>query len=102
MTYAAWGIHQALIEREGFDPNSDEYYTELDNRIRKRFSDRLPAEAQQPNNRQQRSAPSAVAPASRSSGVNSARRTVRLTPSQIAIAKKLGVPIEEYAKYVKD
>ena len=102
MTYAAWGIHQTLIEREGFDPNSDEYYTELDNRIRKRFSDRLPAEAQQPNNRQQRSAPSAVAPASRSSGVNSARRTVRLTPSQIAIAKKLGVPIEEYAKYVKD
>jgi len=100
MTYTAWGVHQTLVEKEGFDPNSDEYYTELDNRIRKRFSDRLPADQQV--SRVQRNAPSAVAPATRSSGVNSARRTVRLTPSQIAIAKKLGVPIEEYAKYVKD
>lgn len=96
MTYAAWGIHQTLIENEGFDPNSDEYYTELDRRIQGRFPDRFKT-----SNSQQRVAP-AVAPASRSSGVNTARRTVRLSPSQVAIAKKLGVPLEEYAKYVKE
>ncbi|RPJ57086.1 MAG: hypothetical protein EHM12_09585 [Dehalococcoidia bacterium] len=100
MTYAAWGIHQTLVEQEGVDPNSDEYYTELDSRLRselpKRFADETPQQ-----NRQQRFAP-AVAPASRSSGVSSVRRTVRLSPSQIAIAKKLNVPLEEYAKYVKE
>ena len=96
MTYAAWGIHQTLIEQEGVDPNSDEYYTELDRRVRDTFPDKF----KEPS-RQQRSAP-AVAPAARSSGINSARRTVRLSPSQVAIAKKLGVPLEEYAKYVKE
>lgn len=102
MTYAAWGIHQDLIEREGVDPQSDEYYTELDRRIREEFPKQFANEqsSNQPT-RQQRSAP-AVAPASRSSGINSARRTVRLSPSQVAIAKKLGVPLEEYAKYVKE
>ncbi len=97
MTYAAWGVHQTLIEQEGVDPESDEYYTELNKRMREEFPNRFKAEP----NRQQRSAP-AVAPASRSSGVSSARKTVRLSPSQVAIAKKLGVPLEEYAKYVKD
>lgn len=102
MTYAAWGIHQDLIEREGVDPSSDEYYTELDRRLRDEFPKYF-ADEQSPRTvtRQQRVAP-AVAPASRSSGINSARRTVRLTPSQVAIAKKLGVPLEEYAKYVKE
>ena len=102
MTYAAWGIHQDLIEREGVDPASDEYYTELDRRIREEFPKHF-ADERSPTQttRQQRSAP-AVAPASRSSGINSARRTVRLSPSQVAIAKKLGVPLEEYAKYVKE
>ena len=95
MTYAAWGIHQTLVEQEGVDPNSEEYYTELDRRVRSTFPDKFS------QSRQQRSAP-AVAPASRSSGINSARRTVRLSPSQVAIAKKLGVPLEEYAKYVKE
>ena len=95
-TYAAWGIHQTLVEQEGVEPDSDEYYNELDRRLREELPTRF---ATQP--RQQRSAP-AVAPASRSSGINSARRTVRLSPSQIAIAKKLNVPLEEYAKYVKD
>jgi len=95
MTYAAWGIHQTLVEQEGVDPNSDEYYTELDKRVRNTFPDKFS------QSRQQRSAP-AVAPAARSSGINSARRTVRLSPSQVAIAKKLGVPLEEYAKYVKE
>jgi hypothetical protein len=96
MTYAAWGIHQTLVEQEGVDPNSAEYYTELDKRVRSTFPDRF-----KDPSRQQRSAP-AVAPAARSSGINSARRTVRLSPSQVAIAKKLGVPLEEYAKYVKE
>jgi len=97
LTYGAWGIHQTLVEQEGVDPNSDEYYTELDRRLRDEFPRRFPDQS-----RQQRSAP-AVAPASRSSGLNtSARRTVRLSPSQVAIAKKLGVPLEEYAKYVKE
>jgi hypothetical protein len=97
MTYAAWGVHQTLIEQEGVDPESDEYYTELNKRMREEFPNRFKTEP----NRQQRSAP-AVAAASRSSGVSSARKTVRLSPSQVAIAKKLGVPLEEYAKYVKD
>lgn len=102
MTYAAWGIHQDLIEREGIDPNSDEYYTELDRRIRDQFPKNFADDrSSNQSTRQQRSAP-AVAPASRSSGINSARRTVRLSPSQVAIAKKLGVPLEEYAKYVKE
>ena len=102
MTYAAWGIHQDLIEREGIDPQSDEYYTELDRRIREEFPKNFAGEqSSTQSTRQQRPAP-AVAPASRSSGINSARRTVRLSPSQVAIAKKLGVPLEEYAKYVKE
>ena len=102
LTYAAWGIHQELIEKEGVDPTSDEYYTELDQRLRNEFPKKFAGE-QSPSfqPRQQRSAP-AVAPASRSSGINSARRTVRLSPSQVAMAKKLGVPLEEYAKYVKE
>jgi hypothetical protein len=74
----------------------DKYYNELDRRLREELPTRFAAQP-----RQQRSAP-AVAPASRSSGINSARRTVRLSPSQIAIAKKLNVPLEEYAKYVKE
>ena len=101
MTYAAWGIHQTLIEEEGVDPNSDEYYTELDRRLRDEFPKRFQSESSATHSRQQRSAP-AVAPASRSSGVNQVRRTVRLSPSQVAMAKKLNVPLEEYAKYVKE
>ena len=102
LTYAAWGIHQTLIEDEGVDPNTEEYYTELDRRLRDEFPRRFASQqAEQPVARQQRPA-SAVAPASRSSGVASTRRSVRLSPSQVAIAKKLGVPLEEYAKYVKE
>jgi hypothetical protein len=101
LTYAAWGIHETLITQEGIDPNSEEYYTELDRRLQTEFPSRFQNSGSASQIRQQRSAP-AVAPATRSSGINSARRTVRLSPSQIAIAKKLGVPIEEYAKYVKE
>jgi hypothetical protein len=92
MTYAAWGIHNTLVSDEGFDPNSDQYYTELDKRIKETFPQ---------NFRQQRSVPT-VAPATRSSGINTARRVVKLSASQVAIAKKLGVTPEQYAKYVKD
>ena len=99
LTYAAWGIHQSLTEEEGIDADTDEYYTELDNRLRSEFPQKLQPSVQ--TNRQRNTVPS-VAPATRSSGINSARRTVRLSPSQVAIAKKLGVPLEEYAKYVKD
>lgn len=99
MTYAAWGIHASLVEEEGFDPESDEYYTELDNRLRAEFPQKF--RSAEPVTRQRQNVP-AVAPASRSSGVNSARKTVKLSPSQVAIAKKLGVPLEEYAKHVKE
>lgn len=98
MTYAAWGIDKQLREVEGFDGSSDEYYDELNRRIRAQFPQKFAA----PQSRQQRQNVQAVAPAARSSGVNSARRSVKLSPSQVAIAKKLGVPIEEYAKYVKE
>jgi len=99
MTHAAWGIHADLVEKEGFDPSSEEYYDELNNRIRESFPHKF--SGYQKTTRTPRPA-QAVAPANRSSGVNNARRTVRLTPSQVAIAKKLGVPLEEYAKYVKE
>jgi hypothetical protein len=101
MTHAAWGIHRQLIQSEGFDPNSNEYYDELDNRLKQTFPQKLGGGQQAQANRSARLVQT-VAPASRSSGINNARRTVKLTPSQVAIAKKLGVPLEEYAKYVKE
>ena len=101
MTHAAWGIHRQLIQSEGFDPNSNEYYDELDTRLKQTFPQKLGGGQQTQTNRSARLVQT-VAPASRSSGINNARRTVKLTPSQVAIAKKLNVPLEEYAKYVKD
>ena len=100
MTHAAWGIHRQLIQVEGFDPSSEAYYDELDNRLKETFPQKL-GQRQALNNRAAKPVQT-VAPASRSSGINNARRTVRLTPSQVAIAKRLGVPLEEYAKYVKE
>lgn len=96
MTTAAFAIHQGLIEEEGFDPQSDEYYTELDRRIRKEFPHKF--QGQKSGGGTQ--VASAGSSASRST--KQGRRTVKLTPSQVAIAKKLNVPLEEYAKYVKD
>jgi hypothetical protein len=95
LTSAAWGIHRQLIEVEGFDGSSDEYYDELDRRLKSTFPGRF-------NKDRTTRTVQTVAPATRSSGVNNARRVVKLTASQVAIAKKLGVPIEEYAKYVKE
>jgi hypothetical protein len=96
MTTAAFAVHQGLIEDEGFDPQSDEYYTELDRRMRKEF----PHKFQSQKSGGGTQVASAGSSASRST--KQGRRTVKLTPSQVAIAKKLNVPLEEYAKYVKD
>ena len=98
MTYAAFGLHRQLIEDEGFDPQSDEYYNELDNRIRKEFPHKFAASTKSDTGPRVASAEST---ASRSKSTKG-RRTVKLTPSQIAIAKRLNVPLEEYAKYVKE
>ena len=104
MTHAAWGIHRQLVVDEQFDPQSEEYYDELDRRIREAFPNKFQGGNTAPTQQRSQRARAAhsVAPATRSSGVNNARRTVKLTPSQVAIAKKLGVPLEEYAKYVKE
>jgi len=98
MTYAAFGLHKQLIEDEGFDATSDEYYNELDNRIRSEFPHKF-QEAQRKSNSPR--VASAGTTASKSSSPKG-RRTVKLTASQIAIAKRLNVPLEEYAKYVKE
>tara|TARA_R100001440_G_scaffold770_1_gene2507 strand:- start:68 stop:1003 length:936 start_codon:yes stop_codon:yes gene_type:complete len=97
MTYAAFGIHKTLIEEEGLDPNTEEYYTELDNRIRSNFPHKFGEQKKSSGPR----VASAGATASKT-GSTKGRRTVKLTPSQIAIAKRLNVPLEEYAKYVKE
>ena len=94
MTYAAFGIHKTLVEEEGFDPKSDEYYSELDSRINNKFNTTS-------NNTSKRPVQT-VAGVSRQTSGRSSGKKVRLTPSQVAIAKKLGVPLSEYAKYVKD
>ena len=97
MTYGAFGIHRRLIEDEGFDPSSDEYYAELDNRLKAEFPHKFDSKSK--SNGGSRKVASAEASASRN---RSGRKTVRLTPSQVAIAKRLNVPLEEYAKYVRD
>ena len=92
MTYTAFDLHKKLTEQEGFDPSSDEYYSEIDKRIRLEFPHKFATiEAKETTKPVQ-----TVASAKRST--KTGRRTVRLTPSQVAIAKKLGVPLEEYAK----
>ena len=92
MTYAAFGIHRDLVE-EGQDPTSDGYYTEVDKRIREYF----PQKFGQTENVQQR-----VAGSSRGTGGKRATRSVKLNPSQVAIAKRLGVPLEDYARHVEN
>ena len=95
MTYAAFGVHKRLVENEGFDPQTEDYYTELDKRMQDEFPHKLK------NGGSKRPAQT-VASVSRSTSGRSSGKKVRLTPSQVAIAKKLGVPLEEYAKYVKE
>jgi hypothetical protein len=96
MTYTAFEIHKDLTEKEGFDPNSDEYYAEVDKRIRVDF----PHKFGKTSEKQSTAPVQTVASANRS--VKPGRKTVRLTSSQVAIAKKLGVPLEEYAKQLKN
>ena len=103
MTYAAFGIHKRLIEDEGFDGKSDEYYNELDRRLKDRFPREFEGNVESETS--PRKVTQSVAGVSRSSTAptsNGRNRKVRLTPSQVQIAKKLGVPLEEYAKYVRN
>ena len=95
MTYTAFDLHKKLTESEGFDPSSDEYYSEIDKRIRLEFPHKFANNSS--SGEDTRPAPvQTVASAKRST--KTGRKTVRLTPSQVTIAKKLGVPLEEYAK----
>ena len=97
MTFAAFGIHKKLIEDEGFDPQSDDYYNELDSRIKREFPHKF-GEEQVTGRKPAQS----VASVSRSTKTGRGSKRVRLSQTQVAIAKKLGVPLEEYAKYVKE
>jgi phage I-like protein len=95
MTFTAFEIHKDLVEKEGYDPKSNEYYTEIDKRIRVDFPNKFDKDRGIETSKPVQS----VASAQRS--VKQGRQTVRLTSSQVAIAKKLGVPLEEYAKQLK-
>ena len=95
MTYTAFGLHKKLTEEEGFDPQSDEYYSEIDKRIRLEFPNKFGITEKQTTEKPTQ----VVASASRNS--KPSRKTVKLTSSQIAIAKKLGVPLEDYAKQLR-
>jgi hypothetical protein len=97
MTYASFGIHRKLVEQDGFDPNSDEYYTEIDKRIRQEFPHKFDG-----GNGSTKPVQSVASAGRSTTSRTSGRKTVRLTPSQVHIAKRLGVPLEEYAKYVKE
>ena len=96
LTAAAMALHSTLVEDEGFDPTSDEYYSEIDRRIRREFPNKFQTT--------KTAAPARVAPAasSASKAAVQGRRSVKLTASQVAMAKRLNVPLEEYAKYVKE
>jgi len=95
MTYTAMDLHEKLTKDEGFDPKSDEYYAEVDKRMRIDFPHKFG------NTTSQESTKTTQIVASAKRSVQSGRKTVRLTSSQVAIAKKLGVPLEEYAKQLK-
>jgi hypothetical protein len=102
MTYTAISIHKKLVGQEGFDPKSEEYYSEIDKRMRNEFPHKFSRNEAEVNDNSAEDRPvQSVASANRSSSKNARSKTVRLTPSQVAIAKKLGVPLTEYAKYVK-
>ena len=93
MTYSAFDIHKKLVEEEGFDPTSDEYYSEVDKRIRLEFPHKFANNKESTAEQPAQTVASAKRPATKGR-----RKTVKLTPSQVAISKRLGVPLEEYAK----
>jgi hypothetical protein len=100
MTFAAFGIHKTLVEEEAFDTNSPEYYAEIDKRVREAFPHKFnegTVVEQTVSVSEGRRPQQAVASAVRSS--SSGRKTVKLSPSEVTIANKLGVPLTEYAKY---
>jgi len=97
MTFAAFGIHKKLIEEEGFDPQGDDYYNELDSRIKREFPHKFGEEQVTGRKPAQN-----VAGVSRSTKTGRNSKRVKLSQTQVAIARKLGVPLEEYAKYVKE
>ena len=99
MTYTAFDIHKQLVEKEGFDPKSREYYAEVDKRIRVEFPHKF--DKIEGNTTERAKPVQNVASAKRSASTSKGRKTVKLTPSQVAIAKRLGVPLEEYAKQLK-
>jgi hypothetical protein len=95
MTYTAFDIHKKLVEQEGYDPKSDEYYEEVDSRIRLEFPHKF--DKIEENTTRRAKPAQAVASATRSA-TTGRKKTVKLSPSQVAIAKRLGVPLEDYAK----
>ena len=95
MTYTAFDIHKQLVEKEGFDPKSREYYAEVDKRIRVEFPHKFDKIE---DNTTERAKPVQNVASAKRSASTKGRKTVKLTPSQVAIAKRLGVPLEEYAK----
>ena len=98
MTYTAFDIHKKLVEEEGFDPKSDDYYNEVDKRIRLEFPHKF---GKMNETSTEREKPSQNVASAKRSALTGRRKTVKLTPSQVAIAKRLGVPLEDYAKQLK-
>ena len=98
MTYTAFDIHKKLVEQEGYDPKSDEYYTEVDKRIRLEFPHKFDKIE---GSTTERAKPAQNVASARRSASTGRKKTVKLTPSQVAIAKRLGVPLEDYAKQLK-
>lgn len=101
MTYATWGIHTTLVN-EGMNPESDEYYNEIDTRLKGYFPDKIAQPNSTSSTTNNRVAQTVAGTTNARSGGKTGRRTVKLTPSQVTIAKKLGVPLDEYAKFVKE
>jgi len=99
MTYTAFDLHKKLVDEEDFDPQSDEYYSEIDKRMRLEFPQKFDNNEDKVQNNTTK--PTQIVASAKRSVNKSGRKTVRLTPSQVAIAKKLGVPLEEYAKQMK-
>jgi hypothetical protein len=98
MTYTAFDIHKKLVDEEGFDPKSDDYYNEVNKRIRLEFPHKF---GKMEGTSTEREKPSQNVASAKRSAFSERRKTVKLTPSQVAIAKRLGVPLEDYAKQLK-
>jgi hypothetical protein len=98
MTYTAFDIHKKLVDEEGYDPKSDDYYSEVDKRIRLEFPHKFD---KMEGTSTERAKPAQNVASAKRSAITGRRKTVKLTPSQVAIAKRLGVPLEDYAKQLK-